>query len=121
MRVPLVTAIAADQDLAVAGAVQLDARIAFVGAHRRDVAEEHAAAGPPHDLARARVIRRVEAERRGRHAGLMNAWIMRYGVHGSALPGLSTSGIFSGIAGTHSECTPGELLGSTTPSALVRG
>ena len=47
--------------------------------------------------------------------------MMRSGVHGSALPGLSTSGIFSTGVGAHSECTPGELLGSTTPSASVRG
>ena len=47
--------------------------------------------------------------------------MMRNGVHGSALPGFSTSGIFSAIAGTHSEWTPGELLGSTTPSASARG
>ena len=51
----------------------------------------------------------------------MKAWIRRYGVHGSALPGLRTSGIFKATAGTHSECTPGELLGSTTPSASARG
>ena len=51
----------------------------------------------------------------------MNACAIRNGVHGSALPGFRTSGIFSAIAGTQSECTPGELLGSTTPSASVRG
>ena len=45
----------------------------------------------------------------------------RKGVHGSALPGLSTSGVFNGIAGTHNECTPGELLGNTTPRDSVRG
>ena len=46
--------------------------------------------------------------------------MIRYGVHGSALPGFSTSGVFSAIAGIHSECTPGELLGSTTPSVAAR-
>ena len=46
---------------------------------------------------------------------------MRYGVHGSALPGLSTSGILSAKAGVQSECTPGELLGRTTPIESVRG
>ena len=45
---------------------------------------------------------------------------MRSGVQGSALPGLSTSGILSTVAGAHSECTPGELLGSTTPMASPR-
>ena len=38
-----------------------------------------------------------------------------------ALPGFSTSGVFSAMAGTQSECTPGELLGRTTPSDCVRG
>jgi hypothetical protein len=47
--------------------------------------------------------------------------MMRYGVHGSAAPGFSTSGVFSAKAGAHSECTPGELLGSTTPSDSPRG
>ena len=47
--------------------------------------------------------------------------MIRYGVHGSALPGLSTSAVFNAIAGTHSECTPGELLGRTTPSVCARG
>ena len=46
---------------------------------------------------------------------------MRYGVHGSALPGFITTGIFSTVAGAHSECTPGELFGSTTPSEWPRG
>ena len=74
------------------------------------------------DLAAAGVIGRIVAERLGRAARpRASAWIMRYGVQGSALPGLSTSGIFSTIAGTHSEWTPGELLGSTTPSESPRG
>ena len=47
----------------------------------------------------------------------ISACTIRYGVHGSAAPGRSTSGIFSAIAGTHRPCTPGELLGSTTHSA----
>ena len=46
---------------------------------------------------------------------------MRYGVQGSALPGFSTSGVFMAKAGIQSECTPGELLGSTTPSDSARG
>ena len=33
----------------------------------------------------------------------MKAWAIRNGVHGSALPGFITSGIFSAMAGTHSE------------------
>ena len=51
----------------------------------------------------------------------IKAWMIRYGVQGSALPGLSTSGIFKGTEGIQSECTPGELLGSTTPRDSVRG
>ena len=39
----------------------------------------------------------------------MKACAMRYGVHGSALPGFSTSGVFNAMAGTHSECTPGRV------------
>ena len=46
---------------------------------------------------------------------------MRNGVHGSALPGFSTSGILSTVVGAHSEWTPGELLGSTTPIESPRG
>ncbi len=46
----------ADQDLAVARAVQLDARVALVGADGGDVAEEHAAAGAAQDLAGAGMI-----------------------------------------------------------------
>ena len=46
----------------------------------------------------------------------MNACAMRYGVHGSCGPGLSTRPICSGMIGSHSVCTPGELLGSTMPS-----
>ncbi len=51
----------------------------------------------------------------------MNAWIKRYGVHGSSRPGLMTTGVFSAIAGSHSEFTAGELLGMTRPSAFVVG
>src|SRR5258706_3519340 len=47
--------------------------------------------------------------------------MIRYGVHGSAVPGLRISGIFRAKAGVHRECTPGELLGSTTPKESVRG
>ena len=50
----------------------------------------------------------------------MNAWISRYGVHGSARPGLSTRAVFRAIAGTQSAWTPGELLGRTTPSVGER-
>ena len=46
---------------------------------------------------------------------------MRNGVQGSALPGRRTSGIFIAIAGIQRPCTPGELLGRTTPSAFARG
>src|SRR5918992_8284 len=47
--------------------------------------------------------------------------MMRYGVHGSALPGFRTSGMRNANAGIHNECTPGELLGSTAPNDCVRG
>ena len=47
----------------------------------------------------------------------MNAWISRYGVHGSSLPGLMTTGVLSAMAGSQSEFTAGELLGITSPSA----
>ena len=49
----------------------------------------------------------------------MNADTMRYGVHGSCEPGLSTNPICSGIAGSHSVWTPGELFGNTAPSTGV--
>ncbi len=42
---------------------------------------------------------------------------MRYGVHGSCGPGLSTSPICMGITGSHSVWTPGEFEGSTRPTA----
>ena len=45
-----------------------------------------------------------------------NAEAMRYGVHGSCGPGLSTSPICIGITGSQSVCTPGEFEGSTSPS-----
>ena len=45
----------------------------------------------------------------------------RWGVHGSSRPGLSTSGVFRAMAGTHSECTPGELLGRIAPNESVVG
>ena len=61
--------VVANQDLAVAGAVKLDARIPFPAANRRHISEEHAPPGPAQNLARARVIRRVVAEGLGRTAG----------------------------------------------------
>ena len=61
--------IVADQELAVAGPVQLDARVTFPAADSGDVAEEHAAPGAPQDLARAGVVARVIAEGLGRTAG----------------------------------------------------
>jgi hypothetical protein len=45
-----------------------------------------------------------------------NADAIRYGVHGSCGPGLSTSPTCSGITGSHSVCTPGEFEGSTRPT-----
>ena len=51
----------------------------------------------------------------------MSAWIKRNGVQGSVPPGRSTSGVFIAMAGIHKPCTPGELLGSTTPSDLALG
>ena len=47
--------------------------------------------------------------------------MMRSGVHGSSRPGLSTTGTPSASDGIQIELTPGELLGSTTPSALAVG
>ena len=41
---------------------------------------------------------------------------MRRGVNGSALPGFRINGVLRAMEGAHSECTPGELLGRTTPS-----
>ena len=51
----------------------------------------------------------------------MNACTMRIGVHGSSRPGLRTTGIFRATAGIQMELTPGELLGSTTPSERAAG
>ena len=51
----------------------------------------------------------------------MNAWISRYGVHGSSRPGLMMTGVLSAMAGSQSEFTAGELLGMTRPSAGVVG
>jgi hypothetical protein len=45
-----------------------------------------------------------------------NAEAMRYGVHGSCGPGLSTRPICIGTIGSHSVWTPGEFDGSTSPS-----
>ena len=45
----------------------------------------------------------------------MKAWMSRHGVQGSSRPGLSITGILSGMAGSQSEFTPGELLGITSP------
>jgi len=42
-------------------------------------------------------------------------------VRGSSRPGLSTTGIFITSAGSQSEFTPGELLGSSTPRLPVCG
>src|SRR5687767_5301004 len=47
--------------------------------------------------------------------------MIQYGVHGSALPGFKTSGMRSANDGIQSECTPGELFGSTAPNDCVRG
>ena len=55
---PARRAIRAEQHLAVARAVQLDARIAGKRADGGDVAEEHAAAALPDDLAGAGVVAR---------------------------------------------------------------
>jgi len=41
--------------------------------------------------------------------------MMRSGDQGSSRPGLSTTGALSAMAGIQSECTPGELDGSTAP------
>src|SRR5690606_309585 len=65
---PVRDAVGADEQLAVAGPVQLDARIARHRADGTDVAEEHAAAGRAHDLAGAGVTARIETERLARHA-----------------------------------------------------
>src|SRR2546423_1184480 len=47
---------------------------------------------------------------------LRNAWITRYGVHGSSRPGLSRRGILNAMVGTHREWTPGEFDGRTAPN-----
>ena len=119
---PVVDAILADDHLAVAGAVHLDARVALATPCGRRVAEEHAAARTAQHLAAAGVVRRVEAERRFRARRPAPA-PTRCGRASTArqLPGLRTSGVFMPMAGAHSECTPGELFGSTTPSECPRG
>ena len=58
----------ADQELAVARPVQLDARIAFPAADSGHVAEEHAAPRPPQDLSGPGMVARVIAEGLGRTA-----------------------------------------------------
>ena len=62
-------ALLAEDDLAVAGAVQLDAGVVLAHFGGGGVAEEHRAVDVAEELARAAVVGRVEAERLGRHAG----------------------------------------------------
>ena len=116
---PALDLIRADQNLAVAGAVDLDPRIAGIPIGGGLVAENQRASAEPQHLAGAFVIRRVKTKRFRRHARRDEAWISRHGVHGSSRPGLMTTGILSAIAGSQSEFTAGELLGMTTPSELV--
>ena len=116
---PVVGDVGTDHDLAVAGPVHLDARVGFPAfastRRRRTPCRGRTSAG-----SRCRRHDRSGSSRR-RSAGtpaLIQEWMMRSGVHGSALPGLRTSGIFSTVAGAQSECTPGELLGSTMPERV---
>ena len=51
----------------------------------------------------------------------MNAWMSRYGVQGSSLPGLMITGVLREMAGIHREFTAGELLGITRPRAWAVG
>ena len=118
---PLVDAVLTDHDLAVAGAVDLDARITLPKLGGRDVAENHSATALPQDLSAARVIGGIVAERLRRGTGLNQRLDDAVRVQGSALPGFSTNGVFMAKAGIHRECTPGELLGSTTPSDSALG
>ena len=111
--------VGAEQHLAVAGPVQLDARVAASRRRRRPRRRTPCRARSAAGSRRAPAWSAGSSERLGRRAAARNAWMMRYGVQGSALPGFSTSAVFSAIAGTHSECTPGELLGSTTPSVCA--
>ncbi len=95
---PLVGEVGTDHDLAVAGAVHFDAAarpsIASSIRHRRTPCRGRSIAG-------SRCRRRDRSgSRRMRPAGapaLTHALMMRSGVHGSALPGFSTSGIFNTV------------------------
>jgi len=66
---PVGARVRSQHDLAVAGAMHLDARVVQVGLRGRHVAEHHAAPAAAQDLAGAGVVGGVEAEGLLRHAG----------------------------------------------------
>ena len=112
----LIDLVVAEQDLAEAGAV---------GLHRGLPLYCSTVAVPPKIRLRVQLLEHRRADvaaagidARWPRAGMpawMNAAAMRYGVHGSCGPGLSTRPICSGMTGSHSVCTPGEFDGSTRP------
>ncbi len=115
---PVVDALVAKQNLAEARAVDLHAGLPVYCCDGLRPAEDHApATGRQHRPADSAPRRdRSEIASVGMPASIIAA-NMRYGVHGSCDPGLSTSPICSGITGSHSVCTPGEFDGNTAPSA----